>query len=97
MGYSRISSSDEQLDEEIWLNHMGTFGIGHAWYWWGRAEDLLVRLSHCYMPRYLRALRLLPYADDGHVTASGPKSEAPILVHLLFFELLGTPLKWRKV
>ena len=41
-----IPFSEAQLSEEVWLNTVGTFGVGSAGYWWGRAGALLVRLSH---------------------------------------------------
>ena len=97
VGPSQITFTEQQLDEEIWVNRVGTFGVGSAGYWWGRAGALLVRLSHYYAPRQIRALWVLLYADDGNATAGGPRFEAPLLVHLLFLEVLGTPMKWKKV
>jgi hypothetical protein len=94
---SQITFTEAQLNEEIWLNKVGTFGVGSAGYWWGRAGALLVRLSHYYAPRQLRPLWILLYADDGKVTAGGRQFEVPLLVHLLFLEVLGTPMKWKKV
>ena len=37
------------------------------------------------------------YVDDGNATAGGPHFEAPLLVHLLLLEIMGTPMKWKKV
>jgi hypothetical protein len=48
VGPTRVAFSDSQLAEEIWVNRVGTFGVGSAGYWWGRAGALLVRLSHYY-------------------------------------------------
>ena len=94
---TRVRFTEEQLDEEVWLNKVGTFGVGSAGYWWGRAGALLVRLSHYYAPNQLRAHWILLYADDGKATAGCPNFERPLLVHLLFLEVLGTPMKWKKV
>ena len=37
---------DKVLDETLWLNCVGTFGVGSAGYWWGRAGACLTRLGH---------------------------------------------------
>ena len=56
-----------------------------------------MRLSHYYAPSTVRALWVLLYADDGKATAGGPRFELPLLNHLFLLEVLGTPMKWRKV
>ena len=43
---SQIDFFFEQLEEEIWLNKVGTFGVGSAGYWLGRAGNALLRLVH---------------------------------------------------
>ena len=93
----QISFTEEQLSEEIWVNTVGTFGVGSAGYWWGRAGALLVRLWQFDAPSQIRALWVLLYADDGKDTAGGPRFELSLLNHLFFLEVLGTPMKWRKV
>ena len=92
-----VRFTEEQLSEEVWLNTVGTFGVGSAGYWWGRAGALLVRLSHYLPPTFLRQFWLLLYADDGKGTAGGDRLEHPLLFHLFLLEVLGTPIKWRKV
>ena len=96
-GPDAIEFSEDQLAEEVWLNTVGTFGVGSAGYWWGRAGALLVRLSHYLPPTHLWRLWLLLYADDGMVTAGGSYFEHPLLFHLFLLQVLGTPLKWSKV
>ena len=93
---TKVPFTKDQLDEEVWLNKVGTFGVGSAGYWWGRGGASLVRLSHYLTPRRL-ALWVLLYADDGNATASGPFFEMALLYHLLLLCVLGTPLKWPKV
>ena len=94
---TEIPFGGAQLDEPLWVNCVGTFGIGSAGYWWGRVGALLVRLSHYLPPRHLAPLWLLLYADDGDGVAGGPRFEASLLFHLFLLQVLGTPLKWAKV
>ena len=54
---------DHILDEKVWLNKVGTFGVASAGYWWGRAGAACCRLSH-YMLGYRFMLWLLLYGDD---------------------------------
>ena len=54
------------LNEEIWLNTVGTFGVGSAGYWWGRAGAAVMRLTH-YLFGYQFAMQrhaLLPNAPS---------------------------------
>ena len=90
---AQVAFSEEQLNEEVWLNLVGTFGIASAGYWWGRAGAALVRLTHYLTPRQLQ-MWLLLYADDVLATAGGPWFERPLLFHLFLLMVLGTPLKW---
>ena len=76
---------------------VGIFGVGNAGHWGGRAGALLVRLSQCYSPSKIRALWILLCADDGKATAGGHRFQLSLLNHLFFLEVLGTPMKWRKV
>ena len=94
---SAVRFSEKQLSEEVWLNTVGTFGVGSAGYWWGRAGALMVRLAHYLVPAFLRQFWLLLYADDGKNTAGGDRREHPLLFHLFLLEVLGTPIKWKKV
>ena len=86
----------EQLDEEVWVNMVGTFGISSAGYWWGRCGALLLRLTYYLTPAVL-AIWVLLYADDGLSTAQGPWFDRAIFFHLYVLEVLGTPFKWRKI
>ena len=36
VGPGKIASSEKQMDEEIWLDKVGTFGVGSTGYWWGQ-------------------------------------------------------------
>ena len=86
----------EELDQTVWLNTVGTFGVGSAGYWWGRAGAALMRLSH-YCQGDMRMLWLLLYSDDSWATASGPRADRDLLLHLLVLGVVGTPLAWHKL
>ena len=57
----------EDLQDEVWLNCVGTFGVGSAGYWWSRGGAALLRVSH-YCAGPSNALWALLYADDGWAT-----------------------------
>ena len=37
---------DHVLEERVWLNKVGTFGVASAGYWWGRSGARVLRLAH---------------------------------------------------
>ncbi|MDE0916488.1 MAG: hypothetical protein OSB57_15045 [Planctomycetota bacterium] len=86
----------EELAQTVWVNTVGTFGVGSAGYWWGRAGAALMRLSH-YLQGSDRMLWLLLYSDDCWATASGERADRDLLLHLLALCVLGTPLAWHKL
>ena len=88
--------TDEQLKETIWYNMVGTFGVSGAGCWWGRGGALLIRLAHYLAPRVL-AIWLLLFADDGLGSGQGSQFDRALMLHLYILEVLGTPLKWKKV
>ena len=85
----------EQLSETVWLNTGGTFGVGSAGYWWGRAGAALIRLSHYLQGR--RMLWILLYSDDCWASAQGAHADRDLLLHFLVLGVLGTPLAWHKL
>ena len=88
--------TEAQLDEEIWVNLVGTFGVASAGYWWGRAGAALVRLAHYLVGRQDATWTML-YSDDGWVTGRTARFERGILLHLLILMVTGTPLAWHKL
>ena len=54
------------LEEVLWVNTVGTFGIASAGYWWGRAGAAVARLLH-YLLGYQHAVWSLLYSDDGWI------------------------------
>ena len=79
IGPSQVRLTEAQLSETVWINRVGTFGVGSAGYWWRRVGALLVRLSHYLPPRHLDAHWLFLYADDGDATAGGERFETSFL------------------
>eukprot|EP00438_Fugacium_kawagutii_P025570 Skav211653 [mRNA] locus=scaffold6216:359:7387:+ [translate_table: standard] len=82
-----------QLDNEWWINKVGTYGMASAQLYWGRLAALLLRLVY----------HIFPQVDWGFVfvddfcwllrqTTSGTMATA-ILATLI---ALGTPLSWKK-
>jgi hypothetical protein len=55
---------DSVLDELIWRNCVGTFRVGSAGYWWGRAGACVMRLTH-YLQGWDFATYSMLYSDDG--------------------------------
>lgn len=55
---------DKVLDETLWVNCVGTFGVGSAGYWWGRAGACLTRLGHVLIG-HDHAIWSLLYSDNG--------------------------------
>ena len=87
---------DEALDEEVWLNMVGTFGVASAGYWWGRAGAAIMRLGH-YFVGYHDALWTLLYSDDGKLTGRTAHPERGLLLFHLVIVLVRLPLSWHKV
>ena len=88
--------TEEELDQSVWVNTVGTFGVASAGYWWGRAGAAVMRLAH-YLQGRDRALWLLLYSDDSWATAQGEQVDRNLLLHLLVLGVLGTPLAWHKL
>mgnify|MGYP003333509867 CR=1 FL=1 len=88
--------SPDVLDETIWLNCVGTFGVGSAGYWWGRAGACLIRLTH-YLQGENHAIWTMLYSDDGWLVGRTARYEIGLIMHLLILVVLGTPLAWHKL
>ena len=85
---------DDFLDE-LWINLVGTFGVASAGYWWGRLAAAVMRARH-YALGHLFSLWSLLYADDGTDIACSSYWERPLMLGLLFMQILGVPLSWKK-
>ncbi len=78
----------------LWINRVGTFGVGTACYWFGRLIAILGRIT--WVAFSTEEIWQLIYADDLMWAASGPTKFTDLLLFLFLWELLGTPIKWSK-
>ena len=78
----------------IWLNEVGTFGVGSIAYHWARLAG-----GACRAILYLMGTRWLfqlLYADDFNWSASGPHLHEDLLLAVFFLRVMGMPLSWKK-
>ena len=82
-----------QIDQQWWVNKVGTYGVASAQLYWGRMAALLLRILYA----------LFPEVDWGFVfvddfcwvlRASNASWLTPALLGVLL--ALGTPLSWKK-
>ena len=80
---------------EVWINTVGTYGLGSASYWWGRLGALLQRVV-LYITGPAGLKWALRYADDFIFLTGGAQVWRPQLYAVLLLRALGVPLKWSK-
>ena len=81
---------------KVWLNRVGTYGMGSAAYWWSRfAAAAVVRLSY-YLVGQGSLLDVLIYVDDLLLVAGQREDLVSIAVLLLAFAALRVPFGWKK-
>jgi hypothetical protein len=86
----RVSDSSET----VWINRVGTFGIGSIAYWWGRLAAAMGRLVGHVCQQELIWMTI--FADDIKVAAGGPKKYLNILKVYTLWLALGAPFVWTK-
>ena len=74
----------------IYLNCVGTFGIGSAAYWWHRLFSGLARIN-LYTSQLGAEFWQLIFADDANWMAQGPNAHILILMAILTAMVFGTP------
>ena len=78
----------------IWLNRVGTFGIGSAAYWWSRLVGGTGRLTMYLM---LQAnIWQLAFADDLEWVVQGADLMINLTLAIFFQVLMGLPFAWHK-
>ena len=88
----RVDSSSS----EVWLNRVGTFGIGSISYWWNRLAAMIVRLVlMIFPPQTVRWV--LCFADDVKLLLGGGDLPRCALGVMVLFQALAIPTKWTKV
>ena len=75
----------------MWVNTVGTFGVGSAGYWWGRAAGAIVRLTH-YVLGHGDAIWALIYSDDGLLMGGEEWKDRSLILHLFVLVVMGVPL-----
>ena len=85
-----------ELEEDVFLNCVGTFGVTSAGYWWGRAGAAVVRLTH-YLQGLEYMLWSMLYSDDEWLTGRTERYEIGLMLHMFILALLNAPLAWHKV
>ena len=81
-------------EEEVWMNEVGTFGIGSAAYWWGRLISGPNRIVLYILGRAW--FWQLIFADDYSWVASGANAIINLLMAVFLRVLLGCPFSWKK-
>jgi hypothetical protein len=95
-GLKKEDFSAAELQQDVYLNCVGTFGVSSAGYWWGRAAGALVRMTH-YVLSHEDALWALIYSDDGVLISGEEWKERSLILHIFVLVVLGVPLAWHKV
>ena len=85
----------ENDDYYIYINNVGTFGVGCASYWWGRISGAGLRLIHEMLGPSM-PVELLIFADDLGALAADAGGRRGIVLAFLYLSALGFPFKWSK-
>ena len=93
---TKADFTNSELDELVYVNCVGPFGVTSAGYWWGRAASAILRLTH-YCLGFEDALWAFLYSDDGCVMSGSEFRERGLLLHLYVLVLLNVPLSWKRV
>ena len=84
-----------QLREDtVWLNEVGTFGVGTAAYWWSRLMAAVAR--GCLYLHGRDWVWQLVFADDEHWSSTGPDTVVNLLATVRFQVVVGVPFSWKK-
>ena len=84
----------DQDSTTVWINRVGTFGIGSIAYWWARLVAVAGRITfRLCMSLYFW---MLVFADDIKVVASGKDKWKCLLKVYLIWIMMGTPFAWHK-
>jgi hypothetical protein len=80
--------------DTVWLNEVGTFGMGPAAYHWARESGGMGRA--CLYLMQNRWFYQLLYADDFNWISSGAFAVDDIVLAIFFLCILGVPMSWKK-
>lgn len=92
-GFLACRISEEE--DVIYVNRVGTFGIGSTPYWWARLSGALIPLAHYVVgPHFF--VEMLLYADDLEVVAPSKAGRIGAVLVFLVMAAVGAPFKWKK-
>ena len=80
--------------DTLWLNLVGTFGVGTAAYWWARLMGGIA-MAALYLQQDHWTWQLL-FADDLHWAAGGSMGPLNLLLLVFFMVVAGVPFSWTK-
>ena len=84
----------DEVEEDVWVNVVGTFGFVCASYWWARLSAGICRLVLRFFHRQW-VMQLL-FADDARLQTNGPLKFENLILAIFIWCLVGTPLSWAK-
>ena len=82
------------IGDVVYVNAVGTQGLGSAAYWFARLFGVFCRL--CYYSFPDAPLWIFLYADDLDVVGTGPDAMLQILAVYLLLEIFCVPMSWKK-
>ena len=85
----------EDDEDLVYVNRVGTFGVGSTPYWWSRISAALMRLTHALLGEEFW-VELLLYADDLEVIAPGRSGRLGAVLSFCIMAAVGAPFKWSK-
>ena len=85
----------KEEEDTIYVNRVGTFGVGSTPYWWGRLSGALLRLCHALIGPGV-PLEMLLYADDLEVMSVGRLGRIGAVKCYVLMAAFGAPFKWEK-
>ena len=81
------------INDQIWVNKCGTYGVASAQYYWGRMAALNLRLLYYLFPDIRWAF---VYVDDFIIVLDTKHHKALALAIILTMTAWGCPLSWKK-
>ncbi len=92
----RFQGCRARHDGDVYVYVVGVFGISSIAYWWSRLGGAAARILHTLADESMEIWMLL-MADDAKVESTAEQPRLPLLFVLLYLEMLGVPLSWRKI
>ena len=79
---------------DVWINRVGTFGVGSAAYWWSRLAAAIARIVMALWGKRF-AFQVI-YVDDLLLTAWGVDKYETLLLAVALWMMAGAPFSWKK-